>query len=83
MAKSIRILSILGTRPEAIEMAPVVRALANAAGIEAFVCVTGQHRQMPDQVLDLTSSVEKMAVERRKAEQGRHAKIRKIDKRMG
>jgi UDP-N-acetylglucosamine 2-epimerase (non-hydrolysing) len=53
MAKSIRILSILGTRPEAIKMAPVVQALAKAAGIESFVCVTAQHRQMLDQVLDL------------------------------
>lgn len=48
-----KILIVFGTRPEAIKMAPVVRALANAEGIEAKVCVTAQHRQMLDQVLDL------------------------------
>nr|WP_084564836.1 UDP-N-acetylglucosamine 2-epimerase (non-hydrolyzing) [Pseudoxanthobacter soli] len=50
---TLRILSIFGTRPEAIKMAPVVRALSNADGIASFVCVTGQHRQMLDQVLEL------------------------------
>lgn len=48
-----RILSVFGTRPEAIKMAPVVLALSNADGIESRICVTGQHRQMLDQVLDL------------------------------
>jgi UDP-N-acetylglucosamine 2-epimerase (non-hydrolysing) len=48
-----RVLAIFGTRPEAIKMAPVVAALTAAPGIEAQVCVTGQHRQMLDSVLDL------------------------------
>ncbi|MBT3305460.1 MAG: UDP-N-acetylglucosamine 2-epimerase (non-hydrolyzing), partial [Alphaproteobacteria bacterium] len=48
-----RVLSVFGTRPEAIKMAPVVTALANAPGIEAGVCVTAQHRAMLDQVLGL------------------------------
>ncbi len=48
-----RVLSVFGTRPEAIKMAPVVRRLARTPGIEARVCVTAQHRQMLDQVLDL------------------------------
>ncbi len=48
-----RILSIFGTRPEAIKMAPVVRQLAHTPGVESRVCVTAQHRQMLDQVLDL------------------------------
>ena len=48
-----RILSVFGTRPEAIKMAPVVKALDMVPGIEARVCVTAQHRQMLDQVLDL------------------------------
>ena len=48
-----KILSIFGTRPEAIKMAPVVRALAAAEGIESRVCVTAQHREMLDQVLGL------------------------------
>ena len=49
----IRVLSIFGTRPEAVKMAPVVQELAACADIEALVCVTAQHRQMLDQVLDL------------------------------
>ncbi|RPJ45726.1 MAG: UDP-N-acetylglucosamine 2-epimerase (non-hydrolyzing) [Chloroflexi bacterium] len=50
---ALRILSIFGTRPEAVKMAPVVQALAQTEGIEARVCVTAQHRQMLDQVLNL------------------------------
>ena len=48
-----KVLSIFGTRPEAVKMAPVVKALAREAGIESLVCVTGQHRLMLQQVLDL------------------------------
>lgn len=48
-----RILTVFGTRPEAVKMAPVVKLLASTPGIEAKVCVTAQHRQMLDQVLDL------------------------------
>lgn len=54
---SLRILSVFGTRPEAIKMAPVVKVLATADGIDARVCVTGQHREMLDQVLSLFSIV--------------------------
>lgn len=50
---TIRVLSVFGTRPEAIKMAPVVRALGAAPHIESAVCVTAQHRQMLDQVLEL------------------------------
>lgn len=50
---TLRVLSIFGTRPEAIKMAPVVLGLAHANGIESKVCVTAQHREMLDQVLDL------------------------------
>ncbi|MCI5192029.1 MAG: UDP-N-acetylglucosamine 2-epimerase (non-hydrolyzing) [Candidatus Electrothrix sp. AU1_5] len=53
MANPKKILTIFGTRPEAIKMAPLVRALQAAEGIEARLCVTAQHRQMLDQVLDL------------------------------
>jgi len=49
----LKILSVFGTRPEAIKMAPVVQALEMAPGVESVVCVTGQHRQMLDQVLRL------------------------------
>lgn len=48
-----RLLSIFGTRPEAVKMAPVVRQLEQTPSLESLVCVTAQHRQMLDQVLDL------------------------------
>ena len=50
---TIKILSVFGTRPEAIKIAPVVRALAQTPYVESRVCVTAQHRQMLDQVLEL------------------------------
>ena len=50
---TLRVLSVFGTRPEAVKMAPVVRQLKCTPGIESFVCVTAQHRQMLDQVLNL------------------------------
>jgi UDP-N-acetylglucosamine 2-epimerase (non-hydrolysing) len=46
-----RVLSVFGTRPEAIKMAPVVHALAQQKEVLSRVCVTGQHRQMLDQVM--------------------------------
>jgi UDP-N-acetylglucosamine 2-epimerase (non-hydrolysing) len=50
----IKVLSIFGTRPEAIKMAPVVKELQKHPDqIQSLVCVTAQHRQMLDQVLDL------------------------------
>ncbi len=49
----IKVLSIFGTRPEAIKMAPVVIELTRTPGFQPYVCVTAQHRQMLDQVLDL------------------------------
>lgn len=52
-----KILSIFGTRPEAIKMAPVVRELGRYPEIVSRVCVTAQHRQMLDQVLDLFAIV--------------------------
>lgn len=48
-----KIVLIFGTRPEAIKMAPVVHALKKIRNAEVKVCVTGQHRQMLDQVLEL------------------------------
>ncbi len=50
---TLRILSVFGTRPEAIKMAPIVRELARTPGVESKICVTAQHRQMLDQVLEL------------------------------
>ncbi|MFQ5971599.1 MAG: non-hydrolyzing UDP-N-acetylglucosamine 2-epimerase [Alphaproteobacteria bacterium] len=46
-----RIMTIFGTRPEAIKMAPVVKRIAAASDCTPIVCVTGQHRRMLDQVL--------------------------------
>lgn len=51
--KSIRVMSIFGTRPEAIKMAPLVKELAGRTGVESLCCVTAQHRQMLDSVLDI------------------------------
>lgn len=48
-----KVLSIFGTRPEAIKMAPLVTALQQEPQIQSVVCVTGQHREMLDQVLAL------------------------------
>lgn len=47
----IKVLSVFGTRPETIKMAPLVKELETRPEIESIVCVTGQHRQMLDQVL--------------------------------
>lgn len=48
-----RILSVFGTRPEAVKMAPVVKQLKSSKEIESRVCVTAQHREMLDQILTL------------------------------
>lgn len=48
-----RVLVVFGTRPEAIKMAPVVSALRRESSLDVRVCVTAQHRQMLDQVLEL------------------------------
>lgn len=48
-----KVLTVFGTRPEAIKMAPLVKHLQSMQGVEGRVCVTAQHRQMLDQVLDL------------------------------
>lgn len=48
-----KILTVFGTRPEAIKMAPLVKLLSREPGIESVLCVTAQHREMLDQVLDL------------------------------
>lgn len=47
-----KILLVFGTRPEAIKMCPLVNELKSREGLETIVCVTGQHRQMLDQVLE-------------------------------
>ncbi len=49
----LKIMSIFGTRPEAIKMAPVVKELEKSEDMESVVCVTAQHREMLDQVLNV------------------------------
>ena len=51
--EKIKILSIFGTRPEAIKMCPLIKELDKHEEVESVVCVTGQHRQMLDQVLEI------------------------------
>lgn len=51
--KKIKVMTIFGTRPEAIKMAPLVKELEKHENIESIVCVTAQHRQMLDQVLEI------------------------------
>ena len=53
--KKRKIMSVFGTRPEAIKMAPLVKALARRAGLESLCCLTGQHRQMLDSVMEIFS----------------------------
>lgn len=50
---TVRVMSVFGTRPEAIKMAPLVKELAAREGIESLCCVTAQHRQMLDSVLEV------------------------------
>ena len=47
-----KILLVFGTRPEAIKMCPLVNELKSRKTLQTLVCVTGQHRQMLDQVLE-------------------------------
>lgn len=65
-----RILSVFGTRPEAIKMAPVVKALAGDPFFDARVCVTAQHRQMLDQVLELFDIKPDFDLDLMRADQG-------------
>ena len=51
--RKIKVMTVFGTRPEAIKMAPVVKELQSRDEIEEITCVTAQHRQMLDQVLSL------------------------------
>ena len=51
--KKIRVMTVFGTRPEAIKMAPLVKELKSRKEIECIVCVTAQHREMLDQVLEV------------------------------
>ena len=51
--KKIKVMSVFGTRPEAIKMAPLVKELERREEIESYVCLTGQHREMLDSVMEI------------------------------
>ncbi len=51
--EKLKVMSVFGTRPEAIKMAPLVKKMEETAEIESIVCVTAQHREMLDQVLEI------------------------------
>lgn len=67
--KPIRVLSVVGTRPEAVKMAPVVQRLRHTPGIESVLCVTAQHREMLDQVLNLFDIVPEVDLDLMKPDQ--------------
>ena len=49
----LKVMTVFGTRPEAIKMAPLIKELENRDNIDSIVCVTAQHREMLDQVLEI------------------------------
>ena len=51
--EKIRVMTVFGTRPEAVKMAPLVKELEKNPAVESLVCVTAQHREMLDQVLEV------------------------------
>ena len=51
--RQVRVMTIFGTRPEAIKMAPLVAELQRRPGLEPVCCVTAQHREMLDSVLEI------------------------------
>jgi UDP-N-acetylglucosamine 2-epimerase (non-hydrolysing) len=67
-----KILTVFGTRPEAIKMAPLVHALASDDRFDAKVCVTAQHREMLDQVLELFEIVPDFDLNIMKPSQAKH-----------
>ena len=55
MNNRLKVMVVVGTRPEAIKMAPVIKCLQAESHIETIVCLTAQHREMLDQVLQIFS----------------------------
>lgn len=51
--KKLKVLTVFGTRPEGIKMAPIIKAMEKNGSIESVTCITAQHREMLDQVLNL------------------------------
>jgi UDP-N-acetylglucosamine 2-epimerase (non-hydrolysing) len=78
-----RIVTVFGTRPEAIKMFPVVQALQRQPGIDAHVCVTAQHREMLDQVLDIARIVPDVDLDVMTADQSLDALLARLVTRLG
>ena len=53
MMQKIKVLSVFGTRPEGIKMCPLIKKLEEDTRFESIVCITGQHREMLDSVLEI------------------------------
>jgi UDP-N-acetylglucosamine 2-epimerase (non-hydrolysing) len=68
--EKLKVLTVIGTRPEAIKMAPVIQALSANAGFDSRLCVTAQHRSMLDQALGLFEIVPDFDLNVMKANQG-------------
>ena len=51
--KKIKVMTVFGTRPEGIKMAPIIKVMENISEIDNTICITAQHREMLDQVLNL------------------------------
>lgn len=49
----LKVMFVFGTRPEGIKMAPIIKAIKKRSDMECVICITAQHRQMLDQVLNL------------------------------
>ena len=72
MANRFKVLLVFGTRPEAIKMAPVIKALKATPEIDVRICVTAQHREMLDQVLGLFEIVPDYDLDLMRPGQGLH-----------
>ena len=51
--EKLKVMTVFGTRPEGIKMAPIIKELEKRDNIESIICITAQHRQMLDQVLHI------------------------------
>src|ERR1700731_3876176 len=65
-----RVLSVVGTRPEAVKLAPVVRALERTAGFESILCLSGQHADMVSPILELFGLIPQVDLQIMRSSQG-------------
>ena len=79
----IKVMTVFGTRPEAIKMFPVVHALVGQAEIDAQICVTAQHRAMLDQVLEIAQITPDIDLDIMQANQSLDALLARLVTRLG